>query len=93
MNEFKKVKDILIKYIKPHEHKVYIFGSRAKGTNRPDSDLDLLILDNNIIEPALVTKLEEAFEESDIPYKVDIVVRSRIDDAFYSKIKSDLILF
>jgi predicted nucleotidyltransferase len=92
MNEYKKIKDILDNFFLPHEFEVYAFGSRVKGTNRPDSDLDLLIMDDKIIEPSLVSKLEEAFEESNIPYKVDLVVRSRIDESFYNKIKNDLVL-
>jgi predicted nucleotidyltransferase len=91
MNEFKKVKDILSEYINFNECDVYLFGSRMKGTHRPDSDLDVLIVDKSTIQPKIVPVLEEAFENSDLPYKVDIVIKSRISDEFYNHIKPDLV--
>lgn len=91
MNEFKKIKEIISSYINLDEYEVYLFGSRVNGKHRPDSDLDVLIEDDESIPPETVTKIEEAFEESDLPYKVDIVIRSRISDDFYGHIKPDLL--
>ena len=90
MNEFIKVKDIVSTCLNLKEFSVYLFGSRVKGTHRPDSDLDILIDDKITIDPSIVSKLEEAFEESGLPFKVDIVIRSRISDEFYNKIKGNI---
>ena len=57
----------------------------------PDSDLDILIVDKVTIRPQIVPLLEEAFENSDLPYKIDIVIKSRISDEFYNRIKPDLV--
>lgn len=91
MKEISKIKEILSRYIDVTKNEVYYFGSRATGTHRPNSDLDILILDHNLIESSNIAKLTEEFEESNIPYKVDIVLRSRITDEFYNKIKTSLI--
>ena len=91
MKEINKLKEILSRYIDVTKNEVYCFGSRATGTNRPNSDIDILILDHNLIEPSSIAKLTEEFEESNIPYKVDIVLRSRITEEFYNKIKTSLI--
>jgi predicted nucleotidyltransferase len=40
--KIKKIADIIVK--KTHPKKIYLFGSHAKGTARPESDLDLLII-------------------------------------------------
>jgi predicted nucleotidyltransferase len=40
--KIKKITDIIVKKTRPK--KIYLFGSYAKGTARPESDLDLLII-------------------------------------------------
>jgi predicted nucleotidyltransferase len=52
--------------------KAIVFGSRAKGNYRPDSDIDIAIKGNGI---ALndIFKMNSAFDENGIKYKVDIV--------------------
>ncbi len=56
--------------------RVRVFGSRAgskAGTaNKPFSDLDLLIL-GAALDSSLRGMLEEAFDESDLPFRVDMV--------------------
>ena len=49
---------------------VKAFGSRATGTARPNSDLDLVVF-----PPAPLSELSAlmtAFEDSDLPIKVDV---------------------
>ena len=89
MKDLKTVKSILAKHYNLNENPTYIFGSRANNTNREDSDLDIFIEDKSV-NSATITLMNEDFEESNILYKVDIVLKSRIDDVFYSKIKSQL---
>lgn len=52
--------------------KVKIFGSRAKGNYKPNSDIDLVLFGENITEKLL---LHIAFDldELSTPYKFDIV--------------------
>lgn len=52
---------------------VSVFGSRVKGGFRADSDLDLWIESTQPLGFALISKLTAAFEESALPFKVDIL--------------------
>ena len=52
--------------------RVRVFGSRAHGAAKPFSDLDLLVL-GPALEASVRGALEEAFDESDLPFRVDIV--------------------
>jgi predicted nucleotidyltransferase len=81
------VKEILNK----SEISVYVFGSRAKNCAKPLSDLDLCLKDN--YDKSTIRKLQDAFEESDLPFKVDIVVWSELSDGFKNHIESDLVKF
>ena len=51
---------------------VKLFGSRVVGNFRPNSDLDICILSD--LNRAEVSKLAEKFEESNLPFTVDIVL-------------------
>ncbi len=83
-NHLKIVREILT----PFNQEFYVFGSRSKGTQRPLSDLD-------IVSKIPVTKLQfsqinEQLEESNLPYKVDLVLWSDLEDAFKENIQKDL---
>ncbi|GBR74090.1 putative nucleotidyltransferases [Candidatus Termititenax aidoneus] len=70
----------------------YVFGSRARGTAREYSDLDLAV-DNNggAIPPKTILRLMLDFENSLLPYKVDIVDLNNISAEFKSLIIRDLV--
>lgn len=52
---------------------VWAFGSRVKGAAKPFSDLDLVVMSQQPMSLTLVASLHEAFSQSDLPWKVDIV--------------------
>ncbi|MFZ1415065.1 MAG: nucleotidyltransferase domain-containing protein [Defluviicoccus sp.] len=52
---------------------VWAFGSRATGTAKPYSDLDLAVIGNGPLPLSVRAALAEAFSQSDLPWKVDIV--------------------
>lgn len=48
-----------------------LFGSRATGNYRPNSDIDLVLYGD--LDPTMVGSIALGFEESSLPYKVDVV--------------------
>ncbi len=48
-----------------------IYGSRAKGTYKPFSDIDLTIKGKNLTERDIF-RIREMFEDSSLPYLFDI---------------------
>ncbi len=65
------VKQILDEHVPGCEVKA--FGSRATWTATDYSDLDLLVLGQSEVAGATLSRLNEAFEESDLPMRVDVV--------------------
>jgi predicted nucleotidyltransferase len=57
----------------PQDVKTWVFGSRATGRARCYSDLDLAIDAGRRLTMDEVAALAEAFSDSDLPYKVDLV--------------------
>lgn len=82
--EFNIIKNILQVY----PYKFYVFGSRVKSTAHPFSDLDLCY--KSAIPLEVVSEMKEAFEESDLPFEVDLVSWHRCTDDFKACIQSDL---
>ncbi len=64
----------------PRNTKAWVFGSRASGRARRYSDLDLAIDAGRRLTLDEVARLAEAFSDSDLPYKVDLVDWHDIDD-------------
>lgn len=78
------VKDILKKY----PYTFYAFGSRVRGTEKKLSDLDLCFIED--IPGNIRSHIDEDFENSDLPYKVDVVDWHACDENFKSLIRTDL---
>ena len=60
--------------------KVRAFGSRVSGEAQKFSDLDLAVEGEKTLEIATIAKLKEAFSESDLPIKIDILDWNSISD-------------
>lgn len=84
------VRDILRELV-PH-CRVWVFGSRATGKAKRFSDLDLAIECEEPLSIDRSAALAEAFSESDLPWKVDIVDLARIDPSFRRSIERDCVL-
>ena len=84
------VKKILLNYLP--SARVSVFGSRVKGTAKKFSDLDLSVNNSGPIDLKVLADLEEAFAESDLPIKVDIVDWHRISEAFQQHINEQAVI-
>ena len=72
---------------------VYLFGSWARGTQRPTSDIDVAIESAEPLPRALLASLREALEESTIPNRVDVVDLAETDAAFRDRVRREGILW
>ena len=68
-SQLQTIKNILRECPAPME-KVSIFGSRATGTYKSNSDIDLVLYGN--IDSDSIDRLWTLFHESNLPYKVDV---------------------
>lgn len=66
---------------------VWAFGSRIKGQARATSDLDLVVF-TQPAQRSSVFALQEALEESNLPFRVDILIWSEIPENFRTNIKN-----
>ncbi|MHC8509970.1 MAG: nucleotidyltransferase domain-containing protein [Rhodospirillales bacterium] len=78
-----KILDVLAPFAERIE-RVSLFGSRARGTPRTNSDIDLVLYGADVGE-SLVDRLWTLFQESSSPLKVDV--------AAYDLVKNPVIKF
>ena len=64
------------------EMEVWAFGSRVQGNPKPHSDLDLALVSERPLPVDRLARLSHVFEESDLPFRVDLVELSKVVPAF-----------
>ena len=71
--------------------KVWVFGSRATGRTRRFSDLDLLVETLSPLDWAQQAALQEAFEASDLPFRVDVVERHAVAEGMRARVEAEML--
>jgi ribosomal protein S18 acetylase RimI-like enzyme/predicted nucleotidyltransferase len=71
---------IIKEILKEYDFSFFAFGSRVIGNNKQLSDLDIFYFED--IPNIEIFKIEEAFEESDLPFKIDIISFKKCDQSF-----------
>lgn len=84
------VREVLRRHVPDRE--VRAFGSRATGTAKETSDLDLVIVGDGPLEFATLAALRDDFSDSNLPYRVDIVDWATVDEAFRRIIERDQVI-
>ena len=70
----------------------WVYGSRANWTSRPQSDLDMVVFATPE-QNDRVSELREAFEESDLPFRVDLFVWDTVPEEFRKRIEAEHVVF
>ncbi len=76
-NQVRMVKKVIKAH--PEIAKAVLFGSRAKKTNRPGSDIDLALIGENIKHKDFL-RLKKDLNELNLPYKFDPVIYKKISE-------------
>ena len=83
-DEYREIARLLQHHLPDTE--VWAYGSRVKGTARPASDLDLVTFASAGQNEA-VSRLREAFDESPLPFRVDLFVWDSVPKEFRKNIE------
>jgi len=71
-----QIRNVLARF--PAVEKAVLFGSRAKGTFKPGSDIDLT-LHGLELTPATLGAIADELDELLLPYRIDLSIFHRID--------------
>jgi predicted nucleotidyltransferase len=75
----------------PSPERIYLYGSRAHGDNRWNSDYDLWV--DGVVPAGVLSELIEELEESFVPFRVDIVTTSQLTGRFGERVKQEATLW
>lgn len=89
INIEKKHLKILNDILKKYPYHFYAFGSRVKGNNRKYSDLDICYKEE--IPPNIITEIKEQLEESNLPFRTDLVLWDNLPNSYRELIKDELV--
>nr|WP_306815203.1 nucleotidyltransferase domain-containing protein [Limnobacter parvus] len=83
--------DIVLKIIEKcvPAYEIWAFGSRVDGNPKPFSDLDLALIGAHELPLSTRAELNNAFSESDLPWKVDLVDWHGISPEFQKIIQAN----
>lgn len=76
------VKEIVLTTIPLDKYAIFLFGSRAAGNAHKMSDIDVGIIGHQPLDVVLKLNLEEALDESIVPYRIDIIDFFHTDKLF-----------
>jgi kynurenine formamidase/predicted nucleotidyltransferase len=80
----KRIDALMLQY----PYAFYVYGSRARGTHKLTSDLDLCIFSD--ISVMKLAEIKESFNNLMLPFTVDFVVWGRLSEDFKKIIEKDL---
>ena len=80
------VRSLLARHLPNTE--AWVYGSRVRWTSRSESDLDIAVFATPD-QARGVSDLREAFEESNLPFRVDLFVWDEVPESFRQEIERD----
>ncbi|MDQ5890417.1 MAG: uncharacterized protein QG604_291 [Candidatus Dependentiae bacterium] len=87
------IKQTLIEIIHKHAPgcKIFLFGSRARGTHREGADYDIAIDAGEKLSNEVMLNIAGDIDESDIYVNVDVVDLHGVSEKFLAVIREDLV--
>ncbi len=88
-----RIKDIVLDALSGYPVTVYLFGSRARGSARRASDVDIAVEAREPLPPQVLARLRDRLEESTVPYRVEILDFASAGDDLRMRIKQDSVVW
>lgn len=63
----------------------------STSSSAPASDIDIAILPGAPLEPGTLARIRDALDESTIPYEVEVIDLSSVDESFRRKVLAEAI--
>ena len=88
-----EVKKLVLSVLAPYPVQVYLFGSYARGDYRISSDVDIAVAGAEALPAGMLAELRDSLEESNLPYRVDLIDLNDAGESFRSRVLEEGILW
>ncbi len=88
-----QTRKIAVDMLRAYSVKLYLFGSWARGESARHSDIDLAVDSDRPLPPGILSLLRERFEESRIPYRVEVVDLRHSNSSFRKRVLQEGIVW
>ncbi len=88
-----KLRQMLLEALKGEQVRIVLFGSRTKPNPRPGADVDIGIIPKGRWNSSKLTLLREKLENSNIPYKVDLVDLDQTSKTFQKQALKEFVIW
>ena len=88
-----QLKELVLSSLKDENLKIFLFGSRARGDNYRTSDVDIGFIPKGDYNKSKISFLKEQIENSNIPYKVQVVNFNNVSEDFKREALKDIIVW
>jgi predicted nucleotidyltransferase len=72
---------------------IFLFGSRARGENATNADVDIGLMSQQPLDFRLKAKLIDRIENLNIPFKVDLVDFAEVSESFKQEALKKIIIW
>ena len=76
------IRSIVFQRLAGRKARVFLIGSCARGDWHQASDIDIALAPLEPLEPRIILSIRQALDDSDVPYFVDVIDISTVDEAF-----------
>lgn len=86
---------VIEQVVKPLENQgaqIWCYGSRARGSHKKFSDLDLMVESDKDLSQ-IISNIQEILSKSNFPYKVDLVDYKNFANSYKEQYQKDKIRF
>ena len=90
--QYNQILEIIVKPLMTEGAKVYCYGSRARGDHQKFSDVDLMV-ESSSKDNLKISDLIETIQNSNFPFKVDLVHISEFAESYKESYLKDRIEF
>lgn len=77
-NQLKQILSLIEKH--PEVERIVLFGSRAMGTFRPGSDIDLALFGSKDLYP-VINRILHDYDDLYLPWKLDLISYNQISNS------------
>jgi len=84
--DLQTIKQIILASLGDYPVRAYLFGSHATGRAVRASDIDVAVLSEGVLPAGLLSRIREEIDNSNVPYRVDLVDLSQTDEAFRQRV-------